>query len=222
MLRYRKPLFDWGIQLRAVAKETKVFTAYREFAKIGLNGIERPNFFLSIFDVSEQSNRSQMSQISSPPVSAGEVDWNRLPNVDVFAYVTRDSATDIYIVQNHIGFCWEGRISVAFYMDDFHRNYPRDSYGIPMYLRQTDHIECLGEPREYFSPASNRLDVKGAILRSLPRSAGLLPAVRAYENLIRSGVELSDETIGNAATAAYLDYVKRRSKLSGRTHRASL
>jgi hypothetical protein len=83
-------------------------------------------------------------------------------------------------------------------------------------LRQTDHIECLGEPKDYFSPATSSWDVKVEILRFSPRSAGLLPAVRAYEILVRSGVELTDETIGSAATAAYLDYVKRRSKLNSR------
>lgn len=151
---------------------------------------------------------------SSPPIaSAVDADWNTLPHADVFARVTRDGATDVYLVQNHVGFCWDGRISIAFYMDDFNRDYPKESYGAPMYLRQTDLIECLGEPRDYFSPSSNKWDVKGAILRSLPRSAGLLPAVRAYETLVRSGVEFTDETIGRETTAAYLDYVKRRSKL---------
>jgi hypothetical protein len=85
-----------------------------------------------------------------------------------------------------------------------------------MCLRQTDHIECLGEPKDYFSPATNSWDIKFAILRFPPRSAGLLPAVRAYETLMSSGVELTDETIESAATAAYMDCVKRPAKLNSR------
>ena len=155
-----------------------------------------------------------MSQLCSDSTSANHDDRNKLPGADVFARVTRDDVTDFYLVQNHSVFCSDERFSVAFYMDDFVRNYPKGSYGVPLYLRQTDHIECLGEPRDYFSTESNSWDVKSEILRFAPSSAGLLPAVRAYETLVRSGVEMNDESICSAATRAYWDYVRRRSKLN--------
>jgi hypothetical protein len=78
-----------------------------------------------------------MSQISNPSSTADQDDWNVLPSTNVFARVTRDGAIDIYLVQNHEGFCWDGRISVGFYMDDFNRNLPKDCYRVPVYLRRT-------------------------------------------------------------------------------------
>lgn len=155
-----------------------------------------------------------MSQLNSPSPGAIQNDWKKLRSADMFARVTRDGATDFYFVQNHVVFYSDIKFSVAFYMDDFVRNYPKGSYGIPLYLRETDHIQCLGEPKDYFSPESNRWDVKNEILRYVPRSAGLLPAVRAYEALVKSGAEITDESICSAATRAYWDYLRRRSKLN--------
>jgi hypothetical protein len=155
-----------------------------------------------------------MAQFSNPSSTADQDDWNVLPSADVFARVTRDGVTDFYLVQNHVVFCWDGRISIGFYMDDFNRKFPKDCYGVPVYLRKTDLIECLGEPGEYFSTLSTSWEVKNSILSFIPKTAGLLPAVRAYETLVISGIKLTDEAICSAATSAYWDYAKRRSKLN--------
>lgn len=162
-----------------------------------------------------------MSQLSNPTASTYQKDWNQLPATDAFARVTRDGVADFYLVQNHVVFCWDSRFSIGFYMDDFNRKFPKDCYGVPVYLRETDLIECLGEPREYFSTLSTSWEIKSSILRFIPEPAGLLPAVRAYEALVRSGIELNDETICSAATNAYWDYAKRRSKLNS-THKGDL
>ena len=130
-----------------------------------------------------------------------------------FARVTRHGRSDIYLVQNHEGFCWDGRISVAFYMDDFDPDSDK-RYGHPLYLNKSDQIESLGSPDLYFAPANPDWDLKCSLVRLFPRSAGLLPVVRAFETLKRSGLALTDESICEAGTNAYLDYVKRRSMLN--------
>lgn len=116
-------------------------------------------------------------------------DWKVLAAPEGFARVTRHGRSDIYLVQNHEGFCWDGRISVAFYMDDFDPGHSDKHYGHPLYLHKADQIESLGSPDVYFAPASPDWDLKCSVVRLFPRSAGLLPVVRALENLKRPMVQ---------------------------------
>ena len=140
-------------------------------------------------------------------------EWKVLAAPEGFARVTRHGRSDIYLVQNHEGFCWDGRISVAFYMDDFDPDSDK-RYGHPLYLHKSDQIESLGTPGVYFAPANPDWDVKCSLVRLFPRSAGLLPIVRAFEIIKRSGIALTDASICEAATCAYLDYVRRRVALN--------
>jgi hypothetical protein len=140
-------------------------------------------------------------------------EWKVLAAPEGFARVTRNGRSDIYLVQNHEGFCWDGRISVAFYMDDFDPDSDK-RYGNPLYLRKDDQIESLGTPLAYFAPTATNWEIKQSLVRLFPRSAGLLPIVRAVEALKRSGCALTDESRCEAATSAYLDYLKRRSMLN--------
>lgn len=140
-------------------------------------------------------------------------DWKVLAAPEGFARVSRQGRSDIYLVQNHEGFCWDGRISVAFYMDDFDPDSDK-RYGHPLYLNRSDQIESLGTPGIYFALTAPDWEIKQSLVRLFPRSAGLLPIVRAVETLKRSGIALTKESICEAATFAYLDYLKRRSMLS--------
>jgi hypothetical protein len=152
----------------------------------------------------QQSNSSKTEEIE---------DWKVLAASEGFARVTRNGRSDIYLVQNHEGFCWDGRISVAFYMDDFDPDTDKH-YGQPLYLRKDDQIESLGTPGVYFSQIDPNWAIKGSLVSLFPRSAGLLPIVRAFETLKKSGMALTDESICEVATCSYLDYVKRRSILN--------
>ena len=156
---------------------------------------------------------SQTNQQSCSSKTDESEEWKVLAAPEGFARVTRHGRSDIYLVQNHEGFCWDGRISVAFYMDDFDPDSDK-RYGHPLYLNKSDQIESLGSPDLYFAPANPDWDLKCSLVRLFPRSAGLLPVVRAFETLKRSGLALTDESICEAGTNAYLDYVKRRSMLN--------
>jgi hypothetical protein len=145
-------------------------------------------------------------------------EWKVLAAPEGFARVSRHGRSDIYLVQNHEGFCWDGRISVAFYMDDFDPDRSDKRYGHPLYLRSEDQIESLGTPGIYFAPTTPDWEIKRSLVPLFPRSAGLLPIVRAVESLKRSGVALTDESLCEVATSAYLDYVKRRSILNQIQH----
>ena len=39
-------------------------------------------------------------------------EWKVLAAPEGFARVTRHGRSDIYLVQNHEGFCWDGRINI--------------------------------------------------------------------------------------------------------------
>ncbi len=157
---------------------------------------------------------SQFSQQSYSSQIEQNQEWKVLAAPEGFARVIRHGRSDIYLVQNHEGFCWDGRISVAFYMDDFDPGRSNKRYGHPLYLHKEDQIESLGAPGVYFAPAAPDWEIKRSLVRLFPRTAGLLPIVRAVETFKRSGVALTDESICEAATSAYLDYVKRRSMLN--------
>jgi hypothetical protein len=159
---------------------------------------------------------SQANQQSCSSKTDELEEWKVLAAPEGFARVTRHGRSDIYLVQNHEGFCWDGRISVAFYMDDFDPDSDK-RYGHPLYLNMSDQIESLGPPDIYFAPANKDWNLKCSLVRLFPRSAGLLPIVRAFEALKRSGLALTDESICEAGTTAYLDYVKRRSMLNQAT-----
>lgn len=159
---------------------------------------------------------SQTNQQSSNIKTDVIQDWKVLAAPEGFARVTRHGRSDIYLVQNHEGFCWDGRISVAFYMDDFDPDTEK-RYGHPLYLNKSDQIESLGSPNVYFAPVNADWELKRSLVRLFPRSAGLLPIVRAVEALKGSGTPLTDESICEAGTIAYLDYVKRRSMLNQAT-----
>lgn len=156
---------------------------------------------------------SQSNQLSSSSKTEGVEEWTVLAAPEGFARVTRHGRSDIYLVQNHEGFCWDGRISVAFYMDDFDPDSDK-RYGDPLYLHKDDQIESLGPPLVYFAPANPDWEIKCSLVRLFPRSAGLLPIVRAFETLKRSGIALTDESICEAATSSYLEYVRRRANLN--------
>lgn len=160
---------------------------------------------------------SQTNQKSCNSKTDELEEWKVLAAPEGFARVTRHGRSDIYLVQNHEGFCWDGRISVAFYMDDFEPGRSDKRYGHPLYLHKSDQIESLGAPDVYFAPVNKDWDLKCSLVRLFPRSAGLLPVVRAFETLKRSGLALTDESICEAGTTAYLDYVKRRSMLNHAT-----
>jgi hypothetical protein len=159
---------------------------------------------------------SQTNQQSCSSKTDELEEWKVLAAPEGFARVTRNGRSDIYLVQNHEGFCWDGRISVAFYLDDFDPDSNKE-YGRPLYLNKSDQIENLGPPDVYFAPANPDWDLKCSLVRLFPRSAGLLPIVRACETLKRSGIALTNESICETATRAYLEYVGRRAALNQAT-----
>jgi len=77
---------------------------------------------------------SQFSQQSYSSQIEQNQEWKVLAAPEGFARVIRHGRSDIYLVQNHEGFCWDGRISVAFYMDDFDTGRSNKRYGHPLYL----------------------------------------------------------------------------------------
>jgi hypothetical protein len=135
-----------------------------------------------------------MSQFGDPSNGPDLEEWKVPLAAEGFARITRDGATDICLVQNHVGYGWDGQISVAFYMDDFDSDRRYRNYGVPLFMRKTDQIECLRMSGLYFSRVTAGWEIKRFISRNFPRSAGLLPAVRTCETLMSLGVELTGNT----------------------------
>ncbi len=101
-------------------------------------------------------------------------------------------------------------VSIAFDLDDFDIN---KNVGNPLVIQKDDVVEYLGAVLEYMAPASPWWDLSVPVVRTIPRTCGLLPAVRAVERL-RCLKETPSATLIQETVAAVLaDYYCRRAKL---------
>jgi hypothetical protein len=126
-----------------------------------------------------------------------------------FARVTRDGDTDIYLIQN-INLPGGYGVSFAFDLDDFH---PEKNVGNPLVLQKGDVVELMGAVLTYLAPASPHWELIVPVVKALPRDCGLLPTVRAVEQL-RCLKEAPSATLIQETTAPVLaDYYCRRAKL---------
>jgi hypothetical protein len=140
----------------------------------------------------------------------GDAPIQSLQFAEGFARITRDGETDIYLIQN-MNLPGGYGTSLAFDLDDFH---PEKNVGHPLVLQKGDVVELLGEVLKYLAPASPNWDLIVPITRALPRDCGLLPTVRAVEQL-RCLIEAPSATLIQETAAQVLaDYYCRRAKLS--------
>lgn len=102
------------------------------------------------------------------------------------------------------------RTSLAFDLDDFH---PEKNVGHPLVLQKGDVVELLGEVLKYLAPASPNWELIVPITRALPRDCGLLPTVRAVEQLRHLKETPSATLIQKTAAQVLADYYCRRAKL---------
>lgn len=126
-----------------------------------------------------------------------------------FARITRDGEADIYLIQN-MNLPGGYGVSFAFDLDDFD---PGKNVGNPLVLQKSDVVEHLGVVLEYLAPASPFWELIVPIVRAIPMDCGLLPTVRAVEQLRclneTPSAALIQETIAQVLT----DYYCRRAKL---------
>lgn len=113
-----------------------------------------------------------------------------------FARITRDGKSDIYVVQNQ-EYPGDYRVSLAFALDDFDPSDATKLYGEPLLLNALDVVEFLGQAQDYF----------------VPKSAGLLPSVRAIEHLRTKGRQPTEQEIDDAVAYHVGDYQRRRALL---------
>ena len=129
-----------------------------------------------------------------------------------FARVTRNGKTDIYMVQNQ-EYPGEYKVSLAFAMDDFEPGNTQKMYGEPLVLSSLDQIEYLGSALDYFVPKAPLWETCLDVVRRTPKSAGLLPVVRALEFLRSKGTKPTDAELNSAADHYLNDYRNRRGML---------
>ena len=126
-----------------------------------------------------------------------------------FARITRAGITDIYIVQNQ-EYPGDYKVSLAFYMDDFEPGDTSKKYGEPLVLGQNERIQFLGSAKEYFVSKEPGCEERLQMVRLIPKSAGLLPAVRAIEHLHQDGVKPTQDARIRVARHYLDEYYRRR------------
>lgn len=129
-----------------------------------------------------------------------------------FARITRDSKSDIYVVQNQ-KYPGNYNVSLAFSLDDFDPTDATKVYGEPLILNATDHVAFLGCAEDYFVPQAPLWEDNLAIVRMVPKDAGLLPAVRSIEHLRAKGVRPTAEELQNTVDYYVAEYSNRRAWL---------
>lgn len=129
-----------------------------------------------------------------------------------FARITRDGKSDIYVVQNQ-EYPGDYRVSLAFALDDFDPSDATKLYGEPLLLNASDVVEFLGHPQDYFVPKAPLFHDCLTVVRKVPKSAGLLPSVRAIEHLRRQGRAPTEKEIDDAVAYHLGDYQRRRALL---------
>ena len=134
---------------------------------------------------------------------------NNVPGFHIpegFARITRDGHTDIYLIQNQMPF-GSYRVSLAYELDDFKEGRIRGHF---LYVRESDAVEHLGGIKEYFTPLKPTERWIADVFRQTGRSVGLLPMVRACEQLRRLKRTPTDAEIRHAVHEAVADYHTRR------------
>ncbi len=126
-----------------------------------------------------------------------------------FARVTRYGEADIYLIQN-MNPSGGYAVSYAFDLDDFD---PGKNVGNPLMLQKCDVVEHLGAVMEYMAPASPLWELIAPIVRAIPRDCGLLPVVRAVEQLRHLKETPSAMLIQETIAQVLADYYCRRAKL---------
>lgn len=129
-----------------------------------------------------------------------------------FARITRDGKSDIYVVQNQ-QYPGDYRVSLAFALDDFEPGNANKLYGEPLILNKTDKVEFLGGYEDYFVPKAPLFHDCLTVVRKVPKSAGLLPSVRAIEHLRTKGRQPTEQEIDDAVAYHVGDYQRRRALL---------
>ena len=129
-----------------------------------------------------------------------------------FARITRDGKSDIYVVQNQ-EYPGDYRVSLAFALDDFDPSDATKLYGEPLLLNALDVVEFLGQAQDYFVPKEPLFHDCLTVVRKVPKSAGLLPSVRAIEHLRTKGRQPTEQEIDDAVAYHVGDYQRRRALL---------
>ena len=106
-----------------------------------------------------------------------------------------------------------GRVSLAFALDDFDPSDATKLYGEPLLLNALDVVEFLGQAQDYFVPKAPLFHDCLTVVRKVPKSAGLLPSVRAIEHLRTKGRQPTEQEIDDAVAYHVGDYQRRRALL---------
>lgn len=141
------------------------------------------------------------------------VDSNGFLCSEGFSRVTRSGISDIYIIQNQ-EYPGDYKVSLAFYIDDFEKGNDYKIYAEPLILCGDDQIEFLGIAQEYFVSRAPFWIDRLAIVRMNPVKVGLLPTVRAIENLNMKISKLEEQEVITVVQYFYEDYCRRRLVLS--------
>lgn len=141
-----------------------------------------------------------------------EISSGTMPQFQVaegFARITRNGKTDVYLVQN-LSLPTGYKASLAFDLDDFD---DERSVGKPMVLTKDDQVEHLGKVADIFAEKAPIWGLVTTVKNSIPRDAGLLPAVRALCWLRERNTMPNMTETRNIIQRALDDYASRRAAL---------
>ena len=123
-----------------------------------------------------------------------------------FVRITRGNHTDIYLVRNQELFYL--KVSEAFELDD--SGLADRSSGRPFTLNDGEDVEFLGTPEDYFIPKAPLWNLLPELVRIAPKNCGMLPLVRAGEQLMLLPAEDRAAQTTAVLGASLADYRRRR------------